>query len=151
VSNRQDTRRGEGGPSDKNRGGVSGSQEPILEESFTSQLPLTGSSNMASSIHQTRKKEIKRVYTSLTNGVNPLSLSLSLSREREREREKICENLLPPSRIEYQDKAQQIGSGVEVEAGREGPLKTIRPIRGFLEKLGAEVEDHRSKSTDPVS
>ncbi len=36
--------------------------------------------------------------------------------------------------IEYQNKAQQIGSK-GVEAGRGDPMKTIRAIRGFLEKL----------------
>ncbi len=35
-----------------------------------------------------------------------------------------------------------------MEAGRN-PVKTIKPIRGLLEKLGAEVEDHRMKLPGP--
>ncbi len=48
----------------------------------------------------------------------------------------------------YQDKAQQLGSEA-VEAGRGDPMKTIKTIRGLLEKLGADVEDHRRKSPGP--
>jgi hypothetical protein len=36
-----------------------------------------------------------------------------------------------------------------VEAGRGGPVKTIKVIRGLPEKLGADMEDHRRKSPGP--
>ncbi len=50
--------------------------------------------------------------------------------------------------IDYQDNTKQIGSEVLV-AGRGDPVKTIRATMGFLEKLGAKVEDHRWTSLGP--
>jgi hypothetical protein len=51
------------------------------------------------------------------------------------------------SGIEYQNKTQKIGDGAE--AGRGNPVKSIRVIRAFLKKLGAEAEDHSTALQGP--
>ncbi len=52
--------------------------------------------------------------------------------------------MLPHSGNKYQDKTQQIGS--EAVSWQRRSVYTIRAIGGFLEKLGAEAEDHRRTS-----
>jgi hypothetical protein len=49
---------------------------------------------------------------------------------------------------EYLDKVEQIGSEAAKE-GRVDPFKTIKEIKCLLEKLGAEVKDHKRKSMGP--
>jgi hypothetical protein len=50
--------------------------------------------------------------------------------------------------IEYQCKAQQIGSAA-VESDRGDPIKNIREIRELLEKLVTKLEEHRKTSPGP--
>jgi hypothetical protein len=85
------------------------------------------------SIYQKRKEEVKRVHEALTNGVNPLS-------KEEADFVELCCRILG---IEYKDKADA------VEVGRRDRLKTIKAIRSLLKKLGADLEQHRSKSLEP--
>ncbi len=54
---------------------------------------------------------------------------------------------MPHSGNRYQDKTQQTGS--EAVGWQRRSVRTIRAIGGFLEKLGAEAEDHRRMSPEP--
>ncbi len=49
---------------------------------------------------------------------------------------------------EYPNKVEQIGSET-VKERRVDPFKTIKAIRCLLEKLGAEVKDHKRKFMGP--